>query len=52
MRAVLLVCLAQLACACTPHEVRCDGSLEPINASVAATSEAARAATDSSSGVP
>ena len=52
MRSVLLVCLAQLACACTPHEVRCDGSLEPINASAAGTSAAVRAASDSSAGVP
>lgn len=33
---LLLFCLMQLACACTPHEVRCTGRLEPINASTLA----------------
>lgn len=33
MKILFLLCLAQLACACTPHEVRCGGRLEPINAS-------------------
>ncbi|HVP34589.1 MAG TPA: hypothetical protein VMT09_13155 [Steroidobacteraceae bacterium] len=32
MRTLLLVLLAQLTCACTPHEIRCDGHLERINA--------------------
>jgi hypothetical protein len=31
VRTFLLVWLAQLVCGCTPHEVRCDGHLEPIN---------------------
>lgn len=51
LQAFMLFCLAELACACTPHEVRCDGRLEPINVS-AATSPAAPARADSAAGVP
>jgi hypothetical protein len=32
MKALLYICLAALLSACTPHEVRCEGRLEPINA--------------------
>jgi hypothetical protein len=32
MKALLFICLAALVSACTPHEVRCEGRLEPINA--------------------
>jgi len=49
---LLLICLAQLSSACTPHEVRCDGRLEPINASVPATGVAPGTAAASSSDVP
>jgi len=52
MKAVLLVCLVQLACACTPHEVRCDGALEPINAFAGKPGAVFRAAADSAPGVP
>ena len=31
MKALLLIGLASLVCACTPHEVRCESRLEPIN---------------------
>lgn len=31
MKTVLLFCLSAIVCACTPHEVRCEGHLEPIN---------------------
>ena len=51
LQALMLFCLAQLACACTPQEVRCDGRLEPINIS-AATPPAAPASADSLAGVP
>jgi hypothetical protein len=49
---LLLACLTQLVCACSPHEVRCDGRLEPINASVPATKATPGTAASSSSGVP
>ena len=52
MKAFLLVCLAHLACACTPHEVRCGGPLEPINASAAKPGAVARGNADSSTSVP
>ena len=51
VKVLLLVCLAQLACACTPHDVRCNGRLEPINA-VAASRTSAGTGADSGSGVP
>ncbi|HLY52984.1 MAG TPA: hypothetical protein VKQ31_08255 [Steroidobacteraceae bacterium] len=51
MKTLLLVCLIQLACACTPHEVRCSGRLEPINAA-AATTGAAGEATRRVAGIP
>ena len=53
MKTLLLVCLAQLVCGCTPHTVRCDGHLERINAS-AVTPGAAPAAggRDALRGVP
>ncbi len=31
MRTLLLLSVVVLVCACTPHEVRCGGRLEPIN---------------------
>jgi hypothetical protein len=52
VRVLLLVCLAQLACACTPHEVRCDGRLESINSPAVSRTTAAAAGADSASGVP
>jgi hypothetical protein len=52
VKTLLLFCLAQLACACTPHEVRCDGRLEPINESAATTGAASGTAAGSASGVP
>jgi hypothetical protein len=35
VKALLLAWLTSLLLGCTPHEVRCDGRLEPINASAA-----------------
>jgi hypothetical protein len=32
MKTLLFICLAALVSACTPHEVRCEGRLERINA--------------------
>ncbi len=52
VRKFVLVCLVQLACACTPPEVRCDGRLEPINAAAASHGGTSGAAADSGSGVP
>jgi hypothetical protein len=52
VKTLVLFCLAQFACACTPHEVRCDGRLEPINASVPTTRAASGTAAGSVSGVP
>lgn len=50
MKTLLLVCLIQLACACTPHEVRCSGRLEPVNASTA--TNASSKAGGSVAGIP
>lgn len=52
MKTLLLICLAQLTCACTPHEVRCDGRLEPINTSRAETGGASATAAGSVSEIP
>lgn len=52
MKMLLLACLVLLACACTPHEVRCDGRLEPINRSARMPGDGPGAGTGSSSGVP
>jgi hypothetical protein len=52
MRMLLLVCLVQLACACTPHEVRCDGRLERINAAATSRGATSGAGANSASGVP
>jgi hypothetical protein len=41
MKMLLLVCLVELACACTPHGVRCSGPLEPVNTSTATPDPAA-----------
>jgi len=49
---LLLVCLLQLGCACTPHGVRCDGRLEPINTAAASHPGRSGANADSGSGVP
>jgi hypothetical protein len=35
MKVLLLLCALTFVCACTPHEVRCEGRLEPINPSAA-----------------
>lgn len=51
MKILLLVCLAQLVCGCTPHALRCDGHLEPINAA-AATAGAAATGAGPPAGVP
>lgn len=52
MKALLFICLAQLTCACTPHEVRCDGRLEPINTSRAETGGTSATAAGSVSEIP
>ena len=45
MKAFLLTCVVALACACTPHEVRCDGHLQPINATAEADAAPPRTTT-------
>ena len=52
MKTFLLICLAQLASGCTPHGVRCDGRLEPINASAATPAAASGSSARSAPGVP
>ena len=36
MKVFRLLCVLLLLCGCTPHEVRCDGRLEPVNVPSAA----------------
>ena len=52
MKTLLLLGLAGLVCGCTPHEVRCDGRLEPINVSTPAPPAAPASGAGSLPGVP
>jgi hypothetical protein len=52
MKTLLLLGLAGLVCGCTPHEVRCDGRLEPINVSTPAPPAAPAPGAGSLPGVP
>jgi hypothetical protein len=52
VKAFVLICLAQLACACTPHEVRCDGHLKRINAGAATPGAASAKAAPAPAGDP
>jgi len=46
MKTLCLLCLAAFTAACTPHVVRCDGRLEPINTTTSVPSTPTHAAAD------
>ena len=52
VRALLLFWVVVLACACTPHEVRCDGRLKPINGAAASGGGHEHLAPNSRPGAP
>jgi hypothetical protein len=52
VKTLWLLGLAALVGGCTPHEVRCDGRLEPINVSRPAPSAAPAPGAGSLPGVP
>jgi hypothetical protein len=52
VKVFVLICLAQLACACTPHGARCDGHLKPINAGAGLPGAASATAAGAPAGVP
>lgn len=52
MPTLLVLCVVTLVCGCTPHEVRCGGRLDAINARATSQGAGPHTAVKTSSGVP